>query len=70
MTSDKWHQLTQAAPELAAACEEMMQELEYEAELLEGQCDSDDRKSKELFDMVNRAKAALLKAGIEYYKGE
>lgn len=56
----KWHKLTQAAPELAASCEEMMIELDWQAEC--------DRKAgfgwKGTHRMVLRAKAALDKAGI------
>lgn len=57
----QWHTLTQAAPELAASCEEMMIELAWQAEC--------DRKAgfgwRGTHAMAMRAKAALDKAGVQ-----
>jgi hypothetical protein len=56
-----WHTLTQASPELAASCEEMMVELDWHAEQLR---QSGDSSYKELFHMVLRARRALDKAQV------
>ena len=58
---DTWHMLTQASPELAASCEEMMAELDHYAESLRKCGDS---SYAELFRMVLRARSALDKAQV------
>lgn len=64
MVDRAWHKLTQASPELAASCEEMMLAMEWEAERLRGGCESDDQARREMLRMTRRARAALTKAGI------
>lgn len=62
MADDGWRKLTQAAPELAQSCEDMMLELEWYAESLRK---AGDQSYRGIDRMVKDAKAALLKAGIK-----
>lgn len=62
MAEDGWRKLTQAAPELAQSCEDMMLELEWYAECLRK---AGDESYRGIDRMVNDAREALLKAGIK-----